>query len=265
MRLASHSVVYGPPYNNVMHLIAYHLYKNVQFDPNILESWSLLLHDIARYLPDQSDRDIFRVYLEENPPGGDEIKSFEDVWKWSVDHHNSLNVLTGTPKFTYEVAEESVQFRNLLSLKKNFTLYEHFSTEVWCMLAITASVMDPNEEEAYIAFLTRFFRLVPFGSKVVNDKTIADMLISKLDEVKLDSRDNAVNAICDLRNLASVHFDSKMFSHEEWNYMLMGLFGNVSRMIDLYQRHAEKVSVCHLLGQQKASKGIWKSIKKILK
>lgn len=260
MQMFRDPVIYGPYYNDTMHLIPFYMKEHLKFDVDKLNMWIRWVQDISQYMPCSTCAFHYVTYITETAPP-DEMKTYDEAWKWSVDRHNAINERTKTPVLSYREAEKALRERTLLNLIPNHTLTNWFSMDVWIMLAIATytNFSAENDKESFIAFMKHTFQLIPFGYRKVQGQPVSDMLIKYIDQDgKFDSMDEAFDTLRNLYNHVAPHFNTKELSDQEWENRIKRIT-EVHHYAKVMHRFKQKVALNKKLVDQQ-----WVSMFKML-
>lgn len=191
-----------------------------------------------------------QLHVTKNPPV---FTTGHDFWKYLVDFHNTVNQRKLHPSITLSYEEADAK---LLEQLKGFDPVDVCNDQIWACLLLTSARYFPaekteateDEQTMYRQFITDWFRVMPFGSKVIagafagEDKTVRDVAIEALQTMDLRTREASFTSICSLYNVAAPHFGLMPRSTDETRVVFNNFWGTSSHSMDIQRstkRHDE--------------------------
>ena len=134
---------WGPYFWKTIHLIIIGLPDVL--DSDIKHALTDFFFSLSSLLPCGACRIHYLDYIDKNPPN---VTSKIDVWKWSVDLHNSVNQRTDKRLYTHD---EAVQ----LTLQSDTQVIEKTSKHMFLQILIVLIIIDILIVIFYNSYLKR--------------------------------------------------------------------------------------------------------------
>jgi hypothetical protein len=169
----------------------------------------------------------FRQYILDHPPTG--LKSYEEVFKWTVDFHNSVNVRTGKAQYTVKEAKQMLYDRfqvHMLDVEKNpESLTGAYLLDYWVLLCLFAPRMigvDRKESEEsqkadFKVFLSCVIRTMPFAHRLTPDgDRVGDILAAKIEDMNTKDQVTVMDELLAMYNSQASLFGTMEMTRDSW-------------------------------------------------